>query len=119
MDSSEVLKLDSYNPTKNFELRKHLECLSKDRAKQWAGLIVQCIGQADILCLGWDQIRKVVDMLAENPVSNQQLVLPLHSLMPTAGQGAIFNRPLDGVRKGTISLYPHILTELTTNYTLF
>ena len=55
------------------------------------------------LVSGWEQIRKVVDLLAQNGFSDHNLVLPLHSLMPTAEQGAIFNRPPPGVRKVIVS----------------
>ena len=52
---------------------------------------------------GWDQIRKVIDLLENDHFFSPHLKIPLHSLMPTSQQTAIFNRPPEGVRKIIVS----------------
>jgi ATP-dependent RNA helicase DHX36 len=50
---------------------------------------------------GWDSISKVHDMMKSNPLfqSNGYLIIPLHSMMPSAYQQSVFERPPPGVRK--------------------
>jgi ATP-dependent RNA helicase DHX36 len=57
-----------------------------------------------ILCFlpGWDDIKKVHDLLKKQaPFADEArfLIVPLHSLMPTATQKTVFDRPPPGVRK--------------------
>lgn len=50
---------------------------------------------------GWQQISKVNGLLMDQRYfqSGMQLIIPLHSQMPTVNQKEIFNRPPPGVRK--------------------
>jgi len=48
---------------------------------------------------GWTDISQVNDMIMKDPVLSAQLVIPLHSLLPTASQKEVFNPPPKGVRK--------------------
>ncbi|KAG0721051.1 ATP-dependent RNA helicase DHX36 [Chionoecetes opilio] len=50
---------------------------------------------------GWDTISKLHNMMKDDSVlaSRNYLVIPLHSMMPTASQREVFDTPPEGVRK--------------------
>jgi len=51
---------------------------------------------------GWEQIAKLNDLLdnsATHRLQGNTVIFPLHSLMPTASQRAIFSKPAAGTRK--------------------
>ncbi|XP_072169908.1 ATP-dependent DNA/RNA helicase DHX36-like [Diadema setosum] len=50
---------------------------------------------------GWDQISKLHDQLTSQQffASSKFIIIPLHSMMPTANQRQVFDRPPPGVRK--------------------
>ncbi|XP_064611599.1 ATP-dependent DNA/RNA helicase DHX36-like [Liolophura sinensis] len=54
---------------------------------------------------GWDEISKLNDQLSRSPkyCSDWFCIIPLHSLMPTANQRKVFDRPPQGVRKIVIA----------------
>eukprot|EP00111_Clytia_hemisphaerica_P005132 TCONS_00014777-protein len=54
---------------------------------------------------GWGDITKLHDLLMKNPVfrSDRFVVIPLHSMLPTASQKQIFETPPVGVRKIVIA----------------
>mgnify|MGYP002803825931 CR=1 FL=1 len=54
---------------------------------------------------GWKDISTVHEMLRKNPFfsTDKFLILPLHSLLPTANQRQIFDRPPPGIRKIVLS----------------
>ncbi|XP_077991245.1 ATP-dependent DNA/RNA helicase DHX36-like [Glandiceps talaboti] len=54
---------------------------------------------------GWTDISKLNDMLQKSTMFNSDrfIIIPLHSLMPTANQRQVFDRPPAGVRKIVIA----------------
>ncbi|XP_033644979.1 ATP-dependent DNA/RNA helicase DHX36-like [Asterias rubens] len=50
---------------------------------------------------GWEQISKLNDLLTQQQMfkSDRFRIIPLHSMMPTASQRQVFERPPAGVRK--------------------
>lgn len=53
-----------------------------------------------VFLTGWEDIRKVNDLLLKRHFNNRQFkIIPLHSLMPTVNQREVFDRPPTGVRK--------------------
>ena len=66
---------------------------------------------------GWDDISKLFKLLTEDAKFRLDpgltRIYPLHSLMPTIDQKAIFNRPPPGVRKIVLA------TNIAGNSSLF
>ncbi|KAK8738267.1 hypothetical protein OTU49_004134, partial [Cherax quadricarinatus] len=58
-------------------------------------------GAVLIFLPGWDKISKLHSMIQEDRMlgGRNYLVIPLHSMMPTANQREVFDRPPKGVRK--------------------
>lgn len=54
-----------------------------------------------VFLTGWEDIRKVNDLLLKNELFSQSKfrIIPLHSLMPSVNQREVFERPPPGVRK--------------------
>ncbi|GAA6081421.1 ATP-dependent DNA/RNA helicase DHX36 isoform X1, partial [Tachysurus ichikawai] len=54
---------------------------------------------------GWDNISSLNDLLLADQMfkSDQFVIIPLHSLMPTVNQTQVFKRPPPGVRKIVIA----------------
>ena len=48
---------------------------------------------------GWAEISKLHGILTDSLSGRNARIFPLHSLMPTSDQRAIFERPPAGVRK--------------------
>ncbi|KAF2369076.1 Helicase-associated domain [Trinorchestia longiramus] len=85
------------------ELRKpHSEELSSDLVVSLLRYICrQPPGAVLIFLPGWSDISSVNKLIDEDSAlrSERLLVIPLHSLMPTANQREVFDRPPQGVRK--------------------
>ncbi|XP_022251673.1 ATP-dependent RNA helicase DHX36-like [Limulus polyphemus] len=64
-----------------------------------------CIKQGEgavlVFLPGWEHISKLHKIINDDSMfnSSRYLIIPLHSLMPTVNQKAVFNRPPPGVRK--------------------
>ena len=56
-------------------------------------------GSILVFLTGWSEISKLHGILTESLRGRGVRIFPLHSLMPTSDQRAIFDRPPPGVRK--------------------